>query len=296
MRAAYVVVCAAAFTCALCMAEEEKVAPTKETAKEPVAEAKADGTAGKVSYSIGFMNGKNMKKQEMKLDLDAFKKGMKEGASASPEQLSHAIGLVTANGMKEQEIDLDADQFSAGMAAGYTGGKSTLTEEEMQETLQSFQTEMRAKMMEKMKKEQAVEGKKSSKYLEDNLKKEGVKATKSGLQYKVIKEGKGALPKATDTVKVHYKGTLTDGTEFDSSYKRKEPAEFMVGGVIKGWTEALQMMPVGSKWELTIPSDLAYGEKGMGGDIPPNSVLCFEVELLEVKAGETEKSAEPMEK
>ena len=122
------------------------------------------------------------------------------------------------------------------------------------------------------------------KFLEENKKKEGWKTTASGLQYKVLKEGKGAAPKETDTVKVNYRGTTIDGTEFDSSYKRGQPATFPVNRVIKGWTEALQLMKPGAKYQLAIPSDLAYGERGAGSDIGPNSTLLFDVELLEIVA------------
>ena len=122
----------------------------------------------------------------------------------------------------------------------------------------------------------------SKKFLEENAKKEGVKTTESGLQYTVIKEGEGAKPKATDTVKVHYKGTLVDGTEFDSSYKRGEPISFPLNGVIKGWTEGLQLMPVGSTYRFFIPSDLGYGDRGAGADIPGGAALIFDVELIEI--------------
>lgn len=124
---------------------------------------------------------------------------------------------------------------------------------------------------------------KGEEFLKENAAKEGVKTLPSGLQYKVLKEGDGKSPKATDTVVVHYKGTLINGKEFDSSYKRGEPAEFPVNRVIKGWTEALQLMKEGSKWMLYIPSNLAYGERGAGADIGPNETLIFEVELLKVK-------------
>src|SRR5438270_10025397 len=144
-----------------------------------------------------------------------------------------------------------------------------------------------------MQQKQTEAGKKNAadaeKFLADNKKKEGVKTTESGLQYKVLKEGNGAQPKSSDTVTVNYRGTLTDGTEFDSSYKRGQPATFPVSGVIKGWTEALQMMKAGSKYQLFIPASLAYGEQGRPG-IPPNATLIFEVELMDVKSPQSASS------
>lgn len=157
-----------------------------------------------------------------------------------------------------------------------------MTENEVKEVMTAFQKGLAAKQAEKMK----VIGEKNSKegetFLAENKKKEGVKTTASGLQYKVITPGKGPMPKDTDTVSVNYRGTLIDGTEFDSSYKRGEAVSFPVNGVIKGWTEALQMMKVGSKWQLFIPSNLAYGDRGAGGQIGPNATLIFEVELLSI--------------
>ena len=144
-----------------------------------------------------------------------------------------------------------------------------------------------AKREEEQKKLADENAEKGKVFLEENKAKEGVTTTESGLQYRVITEGSGVKPKATDTVTVHYSGKLLDGTEFDSSYSRNEPATFDLNSVIPGWTEGLQLMPQGSKWELVIPSDLAYGP-GANGPIPPNSVLVFEVELLEVKAAEAE--------
>jgi FKBP-type peptidyl-prolyl cis-trans isomerase FklB len=155
--------------------------------------------------------------------------------------------------------------------------------------MMSFQTEMRTKQMEKQKVAGEKNRKEAEAFLAENKKKEGVKVTASGLQYKVIKAGTGPMPKADDTVVTHYRGTLTDGTEFDSSYKRNEPATFPVKGVIKGWTEALQMMPVGSKWQLVIPGDLAYGERGSPPKIGPNATLQFDIELIEIKKPETEQ-------
>ena len=147
----------------------------------------------------------------------------------------------------------------------------------------AFQKDMMAKQEAKAKAAAEKNSKDGEAFLAENKKKDGVKSTASGLQYKVIKAGDGVMPKGTDTVSVNYKGTLIDGTEFDSSYKRGEAATFPVSGVIKGWTEALQLMKVGSKWQLFIPSNIAYGERGAGGEIGPNATLIFEVELLSIK-------------
>jgi len=158
-----------------------------------------------------------------------------------------------------------------------------LTDKEMGEMLNLYRKEAQA-AQQKVKAEQGEKNmQEGPKFLEENKTKEGVVVLPSGLQYKVLTEGTGKSPKATDKVKVHYKGTLINGKEFDSSYKRGTPAEFPVNGVIKGWTEALQLMKEGSKWMLYLPSDLAYGPRGAGGDIGPNATLIFEVELLEVK-------------
>ncbi len=158
-------------------------------------------------------------------------------------------------------------------------GKPQLTPDQIKETMTAFEKDMEQKQKAAADKN-ASEG---TKFLEENKKKEGVKTTASGLQYKVVKEGTGAQPKANDTVTVNYRGTLINGTEFDSSYKRGEPATFPVNGVIKGWTEALQLMKAGSKYQLFIPPNLAYGERAVGPDISPNSTLIFDVELMDVK-------------
>jgi FKBP-type peptidyl-prolyl cis-trans isomerase FklB len=167
----------------------------------------------------------------------------------------------------------------AGLKDALSGKQPALSEKEMQETMEAWSKQMEDK--------QKAVGEKNVadgvKFLAENKSKSGVKTTASGLQYKVIKEGSGAQPKVTDTVTVHYRGTLINGTEFDSSYKRGQPASFPVNGVIKGWTEALQLMKAGSKYQLFIPSSLAYGERAAGADIAPNSTLIFEVELLDVK-------------
>ena len=197
------------------------------------------------------------------------------------EKVSYSIGLNMGSNMKRQSVDIDLNIFAKGIQDGLVGAKPLLTDQEIQETLIAFQKEM----MEKYKKQ-------GEDFLAENKKKEGVKTLPDGLQYKVIKAGAGKKPKADDTVTVNYRGTLIDGTEFDSSYKRGQPATFAVsGGVIKGWTEALQLMEEGAKWELFIPSDLAYGERGRPGVIGPNATLIFEVELVSIK--EKPKESKP---
>lgn len=193
------------------------------------------------------------------------------------QKISYTIGQQIGQSFKSQNIEVDLDVLNASINDVLKGEKSRMTEQEMQQTMMT----MREQMMKKGEEEAKTNKEKGDKFLEENKKKEGVKVTASGLQYKMEKEGEGPSPKDDSTVKVHYKGTLIDGTEFDSSYKRNEPAEFPVGGVIKGWTEALKMMKPGGKANLVIPSDLAYGPMGRPG-IPPNSVLQFEVELLEI--------------
>jgi len=199
------------------------------------------------------------------------------------DKLSYALGADMANNMKKFEIDVNPDYYMKGMKDALSGGKTQLTEQEIKAVIMDMQKDLQAKQREKMKEQGAKNKKAGDAFLAENKKKSGVKALPDGLQYKIITEGKGKSPKSSDTVTVNYRGTLIDGTEFDSSYKRKEPVSFPVNGVIKGWTEALQMMKEGSKWELFIPADLAYGENGRPG-IPPNSVLIFEVELIKIGA------------
>lgn len=196
------------------------------------------------------------------------------------DSASYAIGVSTGAGYKENLKTLpggeaNVDALIAGFVQAIKGDSTKMTPQAAQAYLQTYFVEASAKEAQKLKEE-------GEKFLAENKTKDGVFTTESGLQYKVEKEGTGAKPTANDKVKVHYTGTLLDGTKFDSSVDRGEPAEFGVSQVIKGWTEGLQIMPVGSKYIFWIPSELAYGERGAGQDIKPNSVLKFEVELLDI--------------
>ena len=197
------------------------------------------------------------------------------------EKVSYIIGTQIARNFKQQDIEVNLDSLMMGLKDALQGDKLVMSQDEMTKVYSAWQTKMRAKMATKKAKEASENLAAGTAFLEANKAKEGVKVTSSGLQYKVITEGTGNTPTADDKVKTHYRGTLIDGTEFDSSYKRNRPAEFAVTGVIKGWTEALQLMKEGGKWELYIPADLAYGERGRPS-IPANSTLIFEIELLEI--------------
>ncbi len=199
------------------------------------------------------------------------------------DKVSYSIGLDIGNTFKKQNMDISLDALNAGLKDGVSGNKPLLNEEQVKETMTAYSKTMMEKQAAKNKEAAAKNGAEGEKFLAENKSKEGVKTTASGLQYKIVKEGDGPTPKETDTVVTHYRGTLLNGKEFDSSLARNEPATFPVNRVIKGWTEALQMMKVGSKYQLFIPASLAYGERGAGQDIGPNSTLIFDVELLEIK-------------
>jgi len=199
------------------------------------------------------------------------------------DKASYSIGLQFGTQISKIKDMVNQDVIIEGFKDSLAGTEPKMTSEEMQTTMQAFQKTMMEAQKAKQA-EQAVSGKaEGDKFLAANKTKEGVKTTESGLQYQVITEGKGETPKASDTVVTHYTGTTIDGKVFDSSYKRNAPATFPVNGVIKGWTEALQLMKTGAKWKLFIPSELAYGERGAGANIGPNQVLIFEIELLEIK-------------
>ncbi|MBI5967497.1 MAG: FKBP-type peptidyl-prolyl cis-trans isomerase [Deltaproteobacteria bacterium] len=199
------------------------------------------------------------------------------------DKVSYIIGMDIGKNLKNQSIDIDADILAKGIKDALSGGKPLLTEQEIRETLAAFQKEMMAKQEELTKGLGEKNKKEGEAFLADNKKKEGVKTLASGWQYKVIKAGTGNKPQITDTVTTHYRGTLIDGTEFDSSYRRGKPATFPVKGVIPGWTEALQLMEEGAKWQLFIPPHLAYGERGAGRAIGPNVTLIFEIELISIQ-------------
>jgi FKBP-type peptidyl-prolyl cis-trans isomerase FklB len=210
------------------------------------------------------------------------------------DKTSYAVGMNVGKGLaanlRQQSVEVDQAILLRGMKDALAGGKMLLTDDEAKAVLTQLQTEVRARQQEKMKVEQekmkaaAEENKKEgTEFLEANKTKEGVVALPSGLQYKILTEGAGPKPTATDTIVCNYRGTLISGTEFDSSYKRGQPLSIQVNGVIKGWTEALQLMPVGSKWQLFIPSELGYGDRGSGPNIGPGATLIFEVELLSIQ-------------
>ena len=206
-------------------------------------------------------------------------------------KFGYALGSDVGRNLKRQNFDFDTAAFLAGFKAAFTGSESKMTEEEIGTALQEFQTEMITKMAEERQKQAAENKETGDKFLAENKTKEGVKTTESGLQYIVEKEGEGESPVAEDIVEVHYRGTLLDGTEFDSSYKREQPAKFPLNRVIKGWTEGVQLMKKGAKYKFFIPPELAYGEGGAGEQIGPNSTLIFEVELLSFeKAQKKEES------
>ena len=268
------------------------------TAQAPKANLKTD--IDSLSYSIGMAQTQGLKGYLTgRLDVDTaymaeFIKGLNEGANkTSKKDIAYMAGLQIGQQISNQMMKginqelfagdstktISKDNFMAGFIAGTLEKGGVMTMEAAQEYTRTAMETIKAKAMEEKYADNKAAG---EKFLAENKAKEGVKTTESGLQYKVITEGKGEIPADTCKVKVNYKGTLIDGTEFDSSYKRNEPATFRANQVIKGWTEALTMMPVGSKWELYIPQELAYGSRE-SGRIKPFSTLIFEVELVGIE-------------
>jgi FKBP-type peptidyl-prolyl cis-trans isomerase len=199
------------------------------------------------------------------------------------DSVSYAIGMDIGRNMKMQRLEINTAAVAAGMKAMLDSTKALMTDEQCSTVMMAFQQRMMAKQEQDKKVAAEKNVKEGEEFLAKNKSKEGVQVTASGLQYKVLKMGNGPKPTADKTVSVHYRGTLIDGTEFDSSIKRGQPAEFGVSQVIPGWIEGIQLMPVGSKFEFYIPSNLAYGERGAGQQIGPNAALVFEVELLGIK-------------
>jgi FKBP-type peptidyl-prolyl cis-trans isomerase len=217
------------------------------------------------------------------------KPGSTAGTKSAPsnpkallDKASYAIGNNIGGGLRKQGVELNLDLFVQGLKEGLAGSEAKLTEDEMRTVLEQFQKQVVDAQTQRNKEA-------GDTFLAANKKKQGVKVTPSGLQYKIIKAGTGPKPKATDIIKAHYRGTLTDGTEFDNSAKYGQPGEdakpavFAVNQVIPGWVEALQMMPVGSKWQLVVPPDLAYDAQGFGPDIGPNATLVFDIELVGIE-------------
>jgi FKBP-type peptidyl-prolyl cis-trans isomerase FklB len=211
------------------------------------------------------------------------------------DKISYAIGVNIGTSLHKDKVDVDPAIFLRGLKDALAAGKLAMTDDQMRAALGALQAGLRKKQETEMAVAGDANKKAADAFLAENKSKQGVVVLPSGLQYKIIKEGTGPKPTATDTVECQYRGTLIDGKEFDSSYKRGQAAKFPVNGVIKGWTEALQLMPVGSKWQLYVPGDLAYGNRGAGPDIGPNTLLIFDVELVSIqdKAAAKQPAAQP---
>ena len=207
------------------------------------------------------------------------------------QRFSYGIGYNQGVTMKQQQVPVDVDAFASGLHDSLTGAESRMTQEEIEKELRAYGAKRQALEETQREESSAINTTAGKEFLATNASAEGVIVTETGLQYQILEAAEGAKPGAEDTVEVHYRGTLLDGTEFDSSYSRGQTVSFGVGQVIPGWTEALQLMPVGSKWKLFIPSELAYGAGGAGGVIGPNATLIFEVELVAIAAPEAEEAA-----
>jgi len=262
---------AAAMLCASAMARQNSAASAQQ-APAATAPKAAGGSAGSGASAKAAPGSASAPKTA----------GGRELVSKKDKQ-SYAIGMNVGHSLKAQPIELDPAIVAEGLRDTLSGAKPLLTEDEVKAILTELQGELRTKQEAKMQEMSGVNKKEGDAFLAANKSKEGVVALPSGLQYKILTKGTGPKPSAGDTVVCNYRGTLVNGKEFDSSYKRGQPATFPVSGVIKGWTEALQLMPVGSKWELYVPADLAYGDRGAGPDIGPGATLIFDVELISIQ-------------
>ena len=244
--------------------------PQTAAAKTPTSPAtKAPAKTGSTAAAVKAPAVKSPDAMELKTEKD---------------KLSYAIGVNVGRSLQKDAVEVEANIVTQGLKDALAGGKTLITEDEAKALITALQTDLHKKQDQAMQAAGEANKKQGEAFLAANKAKDGVVTLPSGLQYKVLTEGKGPKPTPSDTVVCNYKGTLIDGTEFDSSYKRGQPATFPVGQVIKGWTEALQLMPVGSKWELFIPSEMAYGPRGPTPAIGANSTLIFEVELLSIQA------------
>lgn len=208
------------------------------------------------------------------------------------DKVSYLIGRNIGGSIRSDGLEVNLEALVAGLTEGVNDKESRISDADAATIMASFQKKMQAEQAAKAAAAGGANTAAGAKFLAENKQRDGVKVTESGLQYEILKAGEGPKPGASDTVSVHYHGTLIDGTVFDSSVDRGQPATFPVGGVIPGWVEALQLMPTGSKWKLVIPSELAYAPRGAGGDIGPNSTLVFEVELLSIQAPEAPPAAQ----
>ncbi|MFN0195837.1 MAG: FKBP-type peptidyl-prolyl cis-trans isomerase [Planctomycetaceae bacterium] len=241
--------------------------------------------AGFVAAILGlvFISGQ-VPAQDEKEDAPAEKDAPE--ISSNVDKVSYGIGQNIGKSLVKDELDLNAELLILGLKDALAKQKSRVSEEDLDAAFKEFQESLQERQLAKQKVKEEANQKEGDEFLEANGKKDGVKTLKSGLQYEVIAEGDGPSPKKTDRVKTHYHGTLIDGTVFDSSVDRDEPAVFAVNQVIKGWTEALQLMKVGDKWRIVVPAELAYGARGAGNEIGPNATLIFEIELLGIEKGE----------
>jgi len=254
---------------------QQTPAPSTPTAKTPAAPAATTPKAATTAKAPAKKTG------------TAAKSAAAPALTTRKQKFSYALGMNIGSGLganlKKQSVEVDSTLVSQGLKDAMSGGKTRLTQEEAQAVLKEVQTEVQKEQQAKMKETADKNKTEGEAFLAANKSKDGVVTLPSGLQYKILTAGTGPKPTASDSVKCNYRGTLINGTEFDSSYKRGQPATFAVGQVIKAWTEALELMPVGSKWQLFVPSSLAYGERGAGAEIGPNATLIFEVELLSIE-------------
>jgi FKBP-type peptidyl-prolyl cis-trans isomerase FklB len=252
--------------CATALARQAATSSSQQTPASSAAKS-ASATSGKSAQAAG----------------SSAKSGSTPGLATKKDKQSYAVGANFGLGLKQQSLDLDPALVAKGVKDALSGTKLAISNEEARDVLNELQAELQKNQEAKMAQLADANKKEGAAFLTANKTKQGVVTLPDGLQYKILKQGTGPKPTASDTVVCNYRGTLINGKEFDSSYKRGQPASFPVSGVIHGWTEALQLMPVGSQWQLFVPSELAYGDRGAGPDIGPGSTLVFEVELLSIQ-------------